>query len=166
MLFNNAGVVAETTGVTTDGVTTTFSGSASALAMVLNDAAEVVTIFGASGASGTIAYDVTTQSVLFYTAVSTGNFIINLRASSGTTLNAAMSTGQSVTVAFLATNGGTAFYNTAVQVDGTVSGVTTRWQGGTAPTSGNANGVDVYVYTIIKTGSATFSVFASQTRFA
>jgi hypothetical protein len=69
-------------------------------------------------------------------------------------------------VAFLATNGGTAFYNTAVQVDGTTSGVTTRWQGGTAPTSGNASSVDVYVYTVIKTGSATFSVFASQTRFA
>jgi len=53
-----------------------------------------------------------------------------------------------------------------VQVDGTTSGVTTRWQGGTAPTAGNASGVDVYSYTIIKTANATFSVFASQTRFA
>ena len=145
--------------------TPTFSGTSSALAAVFNDAAEVVTV-SATAATGTIAYDVTTQSVLFYTTNASGNFTVNLRASSGTTLNAALATGQSVTVAFLVTNGGTAYYNTAVQVDGTASGVTTRWQGGTAPTSGNASSVDVYVYTVIKTASATYSVFASQTRFA
>ena len=63
------------------------------------------------------------------------------------------------------TNGGTAYYNNVVQVDGTTTGVTTRWQGGAAPTSGNASSIDVYTYTIIKTGSATFTVLASQTRY-
>jgi hypothetical protein len=77
-----------------------------------------------------------------------------------------MSTGESVTVAFLVTQGATAYYNTSVQVDGTTSGVTTKWQGGAAPTSGNASSIDAYVYTVIKTGSATFTVFASQTQFA
>jgi hypothetical protein len=77
-----------------------------------------------------------------------------------------MSTGQSLTVAFLVTQGGTAYYNNVVQVDGTTSGVTTKWQGGTAPTGGYASSVDVYTYTIIKTGSATFTVLASQTKFA
>jgi hypothetical protein len=77
-----------------------------------------------------------------------------------------MSTGQSVTVAFLVTNGATAFFNNVVQVDGTTSGVTTRWQGGTAPSAGNASSVDIYSYTVIKTANATFSVFAAQTRFA
>jgi hypothetical protein len=67
---------------------------------------------------------------------------------------------------FLVTNGTTAYYNTTVQVDGTTSGVTTRWQGGAAPTAGNPSGVDVYSYTIIKTAAATFTVLASQTRFA
>ena len=119
-----------------------------------------------AAATGTINYDVTTQSVLFYTANASGNFTVNIRASSGTSLNTALSTGQSVTVAFLVTNGGTAYYNTSVQVDGTTSGVTTRWQGGTAPTSGNASSVDIYSYTVIKTGSGTYSVFASQTKFA
>jgi hypothetical protein len=103
---------------------------------------------------------------LFYTTNASGNFTVNLRASSGTSLNTAMSTGQSVTVAFLVTNGSTAYYNTAVQVDGTASGVTTRWQGGTAPSAGNASSVDIYSYTVIKTANATFSVFAAQTRFA
>jgi len=145
--------------------TQTLQGSSSALALVLNDTAEVVTV-SATAATGTINYDVTTQSVLFYTTNASGNFTVNLRASSGTSLNTALATGQSVTVAFLVTNGGTAYYNTTVQVDGTTSGVTTRWQGGTAPAAGNASSVDIYSYTVIKTGSATFSVFASQTRFA
>jgi hypothetical protein len=89
-----------------------------------------------------------------------------LRASSGTSLNTALAIGQSVTAAFLVTQGSTAYFNNAVQVDGTTSGVTTRWQGGTAPSSGNASSIDIYTYTIIKTANATFSVFASQTRFA
>jgi hypothetical protein len=75
-----------------------------------------------------------------------------------------MSTGQSMTVAFLVTQGATAYYNSAVQVDGTGTGVTTRWFGG-APTAGNASGIDSYRYLIIKTGSATFTVLASNTQF-
>lgn len=150
--------------VTTFTATQTFNGSTSALAMVLNDAAETTTI-SAIAATGTINYDITTQSVLYYTTNASANWTVNLRASSGTSLNTAMSTGQSVTVAFLVTQGGTAYYNNVVQVDGTTSGVTTRWQGA-APVSGNTNGIDVYTYTIIKTGSATFTVLASQTKFA
>jgi hypothetical protein len=143
--------------------TKTFSGTSSALAMVLNDAAEVVTT-SATAATGTIAYDITTQSVLYYTSNASANWTVNFRASSGTSLNTAMSTGQSVTAAFLVTQGSTAYYNSAIQVDG--SSVTPKWQGGTAPAAGNASGIDVYTYTIIKTGSATFTVLASLTRFA
>ena len=69
-----------------------------------------------------------------------------------------------MTVAFLVTQGATAYYNSAVQVDG--SAVTPKWQGGTAPTAGNINSVDVYSYVIVKTGNAAFTVFASQTKFA
>jgi hypothetical protein len=156
--------IATTNTASTFTATQTFSGSASALAIVLADVAEVATV-SATAATGTINYDVTTQSVLFYTTNASANWTVNLRASSGTSLNTALATGQSVTVAFLVTQGATAYYNTTVQVDGATAGVTTRWQGGTAPTAGNASGVDVYVYTVIKTGSATFSVFASQTQF-
>ena len=69
-----------------------------------------------------------------------------------------------MTVAFLVTNTGTPYYNNAVTVDG--SSVTPEWQGGSAPSAGNANSVDIYTYTIIKTGSAAFTVFAAQTQFA
>jgi hypothetical protein len=143
--------------------TKTFSGSSSATAIVLNDAAEVATV-SATAATGTINYDITTQSVLYYTSNASANWTVNFRGSSGTSLDTLMSTGQSMTVAFLVTQGATAYYNSAVQVDGTTSGVTTRWLGG-APTAGNASGIDSYRYLIIKTGSATFTVLASNTQF-
>jgi hypothetical protein len=143
--------------------TQTFSGTSSTQAIVLNDAAEVATV-SATAATGTINYDITTQSVLYYTSNASANWTVNFRGSSGTSLNTLMSTGQSMTVAFLVTQGSTAYYNSAVQVDGTTSGVTTRWLGG-APTAGNASGIDSYRYLIIKTGSATFTVLASNTQF-
>ena len=143
--------------------TQTFSGTSSAVAIVLNDAAEVANV-SATAATGTINYDITTQSVLYYTSNASGNWTINFRASSGTSLNTAMTTGQSMTAAFLVTQGSTAYYNSNVQVDGTTSGITTRWLGG-APTAGNASGIDSYRYLIIKTGSATFTVLASSTQF-
>ena len=143
--------------------TQTFSGTSSAQAIVLSDAAEVATV-SATAATGTINYDITTQSVLYYTSNASANWTVNFRGSSGTSLNTLMTTGQSMTVAFLVTQGSTAYYNSAVQVDGTTSGVTTRWLGG-APTAGNASGIDSYRYLIIKTGSATFTVLASNTQF-
>jgi hypothetical protein len=143
--------------------TQTFSGSSSATAIVLNDAAEVVTV-SATAATGTIDYDITTQSVLYYTSNASANWTVNFRASSGTSLNTLMSTGQSMTVAFLVTQGSPAYYNNALTIDG--NSVTPKYQGGTAPTSGNASSIDVYTYTIIKTASATFTVLASQTKFA
>lgn len=148
---------------TTFTATQTFNGSSSTLAMVLADAAETTTI-SATAATGTIAYDVTTQSVLYYTSNASANWTVNFRGSSGTSLNTLMSTGQSVTVTFLVTQGSTAYYNNAVQVDG--SSVTPKYQGGTAWSAGNASSIDAYTYTIVKTGNAAFTVFAAQTRFA
>ena len=124
---------------------------------------EVATV-SATAATGTINFDVRTQSVLYYTSNASANWTLNVRASSTVSLNTMMATGQSVTIAFLVTNGGTAYYQSAFQIDG--SSVTPKWQGGTAPTAGNASSIDAYVYTIVKTGSATFTVFASQTKFA
>jgi hypothetical protein len=124
---------------------------------------EVATV-SATAATGTINFDVRTQSVLYYTTNASANWTLNVRASSTVSLDTMMTTGQSVTIAFLVTQGSTAYYQSAFQVDG--NSVTPKWQGGTAPTSGNASSVDVYSITIIKTGSATFTAFASQTKFA
>ena len=125
--------------------------------------AEKATI-AATAATGTINYDVITQAVLYFTANASANYTLNIRGDGSNTLNSIMDTGESITVAHLVTQGSSAYYNNAVTVDG--SSVTPEWQGGSAPSSGNANSVDVYTYTVFKTGDAAFTVFAAQTQFA
>jgi hypothetical protein len=142
----------------------TFAGTSSNADLKTSNIIETATV-SATAATGTINYDITTQSVLYYTTNASGNWTVNFRGSSGTSLDTLMATGESMSVTFLVTQGATAYYNSAVQVDGTTSGVTTKWQG-SAPTSGNASSIDVYNYVIIKTGSAAFTVLASQTKFA
>ena len=137
--------------------------SGTTMQLKLSAAAETVTI-AATAATGTVNFDVSTQSILYYTSNASANWTLNIRGSSSTTLNSIMATGQSVTVTHLVTQGGTAYYNSAVTVDGT--SVTPKWSGGSAPSAGNTNSVDVYTYTLIKTGSGSFTVFASQTRYA
>jgi len=147
---------------TTFTATQTFNGSSSTFASSFVNGNEAVTV-AATAATGTINYDIGTQSVIYYTSNASANWTVNFRFSSGTALNTAMATGQSVTVVFAVTQGSTAYYNNAVTVDG--NSVTPKYQGGTAWTSGNASSIDVYSYTIVKTGSATFTVLASQTQF-
>lgn len=122
------------------------------------------TTVSATAATGTINYDANTQADLFYTTNATGNFTLNFRASASVTLNTLLATGQTITLVFRNTNGATAYRATAFQVDG--SAVTPKWQGGAAPSAGNANSVDVYTFAITKTGSAAYQVFASFARFA
>lgn len=137
--------------------------SGTTMQLKLSAAAETVTI-AATAATGTVNFDVSTQSILYYTSNASANWTLNIRGSSSVALNSIMATGQSVTVTHLVTQGGTAYYNSAVTVDGT--SVTPKWSGGSAPSAGNTNSVDVYTYTLIKTGSGSFTVFASQTRYA
>jgi len=117
----------------------------------------------AVAATGTINFDVNQQSVLYYTSNASANWTLNLRGDQYTKLDNLMSVGQAITVAHLVTQGSTAYYNSAVQVDGV--SVTPKYQGGTAWAAGNASGIDSYVYTVIKTGNGTFTVLASQTQF-
>ena len=119
----------------------------------------------ASAATGTINLDVNTASIWYYTSNASANHTLNVRGDSGTTLSSLLAVGDSITVVWANTNGATAYYPNVFQVDG--SSVTPKWQGGTAPTAGNASSIDVYVYTIVKTAATpTYTVFASQTKFA
>jgi hypothetical protein len=121
-------------------------------------------VVSATAATGTVNLDVATSSVLIYTTNASGNWTLNVRGNSTTTLDSLMSTGEQITVVFESPNGGTAYYPTAFNIDSVA--VTPKWLGGTAPASGNINSTDVYVYTIRKTGAATFTVLASQNKFA
>jgi len=124
---------------------------------------EKVSVIGSS-ASGTVDLDVLTASVLYYTGSAVGNWTLNIRGNGGTTLNSIMDVGDAISVAFLNTNGGSAYRQTAFSIDG--NGVTPKWQGGSAPGTGNANSIDSYIATIIKTGSNAYVVLEAQTRFA
>ena len=93
------------------------------------------------------------------------NWTFNFRGDASTTLDSLIAVGDSVTAAFLVTNGATAYYPSAFQIDG--SSVTPIWSGGSAPSAGNADSVDAYVFTIVKTAATpTYEVIASQTQFA
>jgi hypothetical protein len=123
------------------------------------------TTVSATAATGTVAFDAVTQGVLYYTTNASANWTLNIRGNSSTTLSSLLAVGDAITVTHLVTQGATAYYNSAVQVDG--SSVTPKWQGGSAPTAGNASSVDAYVYTVVKTAATpTYTVFASQTKFA
>ena len=124
-------------------------------------AIETATVVG-SGLSGTLTIDAITQSVLYYTGNASANWTVNIRGNSGTTLNSLLSTGQAITVAVFATISTVGYYNNVFQVDGVT--VTPKWQNN-APTVGNTSSTDAYTYTIVKTGSATYTVFASLTKF-
>jgi hypothetical protein len=127
-------------------------------------ATETTNIVGAAFGTGTNNVDALTASVWWYNSNATANGTINIRGNSGTTMNTVLSTGQSLTVAIIIQNGATAYYPNAFTVDGT--SITPKWSGGTAPSAGNATANDVYTYTITKTASATFTVWAAQTKFS
>ena len=123
---------------------------------------EKVTI-SATAATGTVNFDAITQSVLYYTTNASGNWTLNVRGDGSTTLNSIMATGDSLTIAFLVTQGSTAYYQATFKVDG--SAVTPKYAGGSAPSAGNINGIDGYAMTIIKTGDAAFTALGALTEF-
>jgi hypothetical protein len=119
----------------------------------------------ASTATGTVTINSATDSVTYFTANASANFTVNLRGNASLTMNNALETGEVITSVFMNTNGTTAYYPTAVQVDGGTAGVSTKWQGGAAPTAGNASSIDSYSFSVIKTAGSAFTVLASQTQF-
>lgn len=127
---------------------------------------EEATLVSAVAATGTVNFDAKSQADLYYTTNASGNWTLNIRGDGSTTLNSILGVGDSITVAFKVTQGASAFYQTGLTIDGTAVGVTTKWQGGLTPASGNANAVDIYTFNIVKTAATpTYTVFASQTKF-
>lgn len=116
----------------------------------------------ATAASGTINVDILTSVVWYYTSNASANWIFNIRGNSTTTLDSVMSTGQSLTLAFLVQQGSTGYYATSITIDG--SSNTPVWLG-SAPSSATPNALDAYIYTIIKTSSATFKVLAQRVSY-
>ena len=117
-----------------------------------------------ANATANVTLNAITQSILYYTGNATANTTINITGNSTVGLNSVLANGQSISVVFMSTQGNTAYYVSGYQIDG--AAVTPKWQGNSAPTSGNARGIDVYSFTALKTANATYTVLASQTQFA
>ena len=141
----------------------TFNSTVTATGATINGTLDIEEVFEkvqvSTTTSGTITFPVDEYGVRLQSVNQTANRTINF-----SNVNANLAIGQSVTVALLASQGSTAYYLNAYQVDG--SSVTPKWSGGSAPTAGNASGIDSYSFTIIKTADATFTVLASITQYA
>ena len=139
--------------------------NASLVSPVLQSPEEVITV-SATAATGTVNVDLASSAIHYYTANSAADWTFNFRGNGSTTLNSMLNVGGTISVAFMITNGSTAYKPaaTSVQIDGVT--VTPKWNGGTAPSIGNANSIDVYTFTIIKTASATYTVLGTQSKFA
>lgn len=117
------------------------------------------TTVSTSAATATTNFDADTQGVLYLTGSTTSDWTLNVRGSGSTTLNTKLATGDSMSIIFIVTNGGTAYKHSALTIDGNAQ--TVNWSGGTAPAAGNASAKDAYSFTIFKTASATFTVFGA-----
>jgi len=163
---NGSGTLSFATGLSAGNANTftatqTFNGSSSTFGTSLLDSNETVNVVAAAPSATTNFY-VQSGSVQYYTTNAANNWTLNIAFSSGTSMNTALAIGQSVTFTLVTTQGSTAYYNNAVTIDGT--SVTPKWIGG-APTAGNASGLDVYRFAVVKTASATYTVLASLTQY-
>jgi hypothetical protein len=132
--------------------------TASGLAYLL----EKVTVT-ASAPATSVDIDMATQSVMYWTGNATANVTANIRGTATQPLNSLLATGQSVTAVLFFPNGASNFLVNTVKIDNTT--VTPAYLGNAAPRLGNSNSIDIYSFTILKTASATYKIFASQTQF-
>lgn len=119
-------------------------------------------VAGAPAATTTI--DTSVAAAWYYTSNATTNYTLNFTSTTPSGLNNVLAVGQSMTVTVMHTNGSTAFFPNAFQVDGTA--VTPKWQVSAPPEAGDVNSINSYTFTILKTAATpTYAVFASQSRF-
>jgi len=104
-------------------------------------------------------FNIDSSTVLYWTSNAITNMTANIRGNAITPLNSILGVGQSATIAIIIPQA-TAYYITSVAIDNTLTPVV--WQSAQTVTSGNANSIDIYSYTIIKTAASTFKVFASR----
>jgi hypothetical protein len=132
----------------------------------LKSSLEYVAIDSRSGIfNSTYTYYANSGTVQYITSNSAGNTILNIVGDGSNTLSSLIAVGQSITCVLFVTNSTTGYYINAFNIDGVSQ--TVKWQGGITPSAGNANAVDAYTFTIIKTAATpTYVVLGSLTKFA
>jgi len=128
----------------------------------VKNATEVAT-FVAAAPTTMVNYEISEQSVLYFTVNTISNFTINFRFSSTVPLVQALEVGKSVTVTLVAQHGAYAYIPTIFQIDGTA--VTPKWLSGETPTTANTNSTETYTFTIIRDTVTSFRILASTSYY-
>jgi len=82
----------------------------------------------------------------------------NIRYSSSKSLNNMLSIGDAITVTII-TTAAAAGYSANVSIDS--GSRTEEWVGGSAPSEGGSDGLDIYTYNILKTGNGAYQVIVN-----
>ena len=105
--------------------------------------------------------DLADGNVHYFTTQESTTSTPNLRVNSSISLDGVMAIGETVAVTLI-TTAAAGGYSAALQIHGNTQ--TVNWVGGSTPSSGGSSGVDIYNYTIIKTGSSAFTVIGNLTK--
>ena len=121
-----------------------------------------------TGPTGTVALDLADKAVFNYTGNASGNFAFNVRGNNSTTLSSMLAVNECLTIAVVVQNGGTAYWNDGFDIDGVDNWSNVKWPAGVAPTQGTASGVDVYTFSIFRTGSNStdYRIIANVTGYS
>ena len=111
--------------------------------------------------SDNVNLDLVNGNAFYFSTTETTTSTPNLRWNSSTTLDSKLAVGEVLTVNIITTAAAGGF-SAQLTIDG--SAVTENWVGGTAPAAGGSSGVDIYTYTILKTGSGAFVVIGNLTK--
>ena len=103
---------------------------------------------------------ISTANVFYFTTEETTTCTPNIVWNDTYTLNNKMHIGNVATVTVITTADASG-YSANWTIDG--SAVTEEWVGGSAPSEGGSDGLDIYTLTIIKTANATFKVIGNLT---
>lgn len=125
----------------------------------------VIEVAGSSTTvAGTLIFYMNDYQLLRLTQDQTADRTLYITGDSGTQLSSSMATNEVRTLAVAWKNGSTPYYINTVQIDGNTQ--TVKYDGGTAPSAGNASSIDFYTFSIIKTGSSSYEVYGTFTKFA
>ncbi len=135
--------------------------------IITNEVIERVTTWN-TGPTGTVNLNLSDKALFNYTANSSGNFAFNARGDNSTALSSMLAVNECLTFAVVVQNGGTAYWNDGFDIDGVNNWSNVKWPSGSAPSDGTANGLDVYTFSIFRTGSNStdYRIIANVTGYS
>ncbi len=110
--------------------------------------------------------DLANGMIHYFSTNSAATWTPNFRYNGSTTLGSKVTTGQAITVVVVSAQNSTSHFAAQMTIDGVAQ--TEEWNGGSAPSAGTGSGLDVYTYTLIRTGSGNtdWLVLANFANFA